>query len=338
MSGLFFFSGYSFAQRDYQIVVQNWENVSIRSNYGNPIYFKWRLLRIKNKPQHLDTYKYYIELQSLTESGFDVSTIYLRLYFDVSSAKYDEDFGLLVPKDRAVSYYFYNPNKTTEVTLKKATGWIGTYLNEVEGNKMEMTCEELIEFRDNELFNEWNKAFSDLTIKSETIDLLQEAKKDLENSTAWARSDWNLIPMTVKTFCQTFVDIVGVHPLAFAASEGMNAASRAERMKKFHNTLKTTNNNVKIATKQNAEEVAVEITKQSLKKLHPVTRFYTNLYENVKSFQDHDDLKKEFNKQWENLEIGIEEYNQEINLAGDNLSELNDIKNQIDEYLDEECK
>lgn len=203
-------------------------------------------------------------------------------------------------------------------------------------------CTQLAEYRDNELFNEYEKAFSQYTLNQDNRNYIKKIKDDLINDTRWSTSDAGLtiavISQTIKTTCHLIGDLLKFHPAVGVAGTVVDNSLLSAQ--KVYDLIKTGKDIHSVAT-GGAEKTAYKLVLGKAGPLGQAVKTAWNLYENISKLTtlpaDRQKLKNDVKTALERIEAEMKKYEQAIQSSTEKIKEINEIKNGIDKYLSEKC-
>lgn len=120
-----------FAQNRY--VVKDWQEYTFISKYGNPITVLWALERSHKKVEYMDNrYQFYLRFKSKTKLSGISQSIWVGFDVKVDGLKGNLQFGHTLNWEGHKSWDFWHESPSPQVKMNVSSGWIGTYLDEIE--------------------------------------------------------------------------------------------------------------------------------------------------------------------------------------------------------------
>ena len=125
------------------VTLTDWTEYTFQSKYDNPITVLWQLKR-SNNPTSSGSYKYLLGVKSKTSFNGRLQTVYIGVTPLFVDGKEKSIGAMCAYVDEAYTTWFYHESPNLDFNFKCDYGWIGTFLEEVEGH-----CQTLIETLDN---------------------------------------------------------------------------------------------------------------------------------------------------------------------------------------------
>lgn len=138
---LFFFAPCLRGQSGW-VTLTDWTEYTFQSKYDNPITVLWKLKRANN-PTSSGSYKYVLGVKSKTSFNGRLQPVYIGITPLFVDGKKKSIGAMRANVDEANTTWFYHESPSLDFNFKCDYGWIGTYLEEVEGY-----CQTLIETLD----------------------------------------------------------------------------------------------------------------------------------------------------------------------------------------------
>ncbi len=202
-------------------------------------------------------------------------------------------------------------------------------------------CSDLISYRDNQLLKDFDDAINNYKVNSEALTIIADAKKELIEDTKWETSDAGFnaaaILQGVRTTTDLLKDLLAFHPAykLLLNSSSMVTKSIVKGVEVYEFVDKA----------YFKDEVLDAVIDVVLSEIHPVGHairtiktFGENIHTLVTMKTDFNQLKEEVKRAIDNFENDILKYNKSLenNLAS--FKSNNEIKNAIDNYIDQNCK
>ena len=205
----------------------------------------------------------------------------------------------------------------------------------MDNNKVNSNCNDLLIYRDGQLFNDFDKAVK-------KYDLLRKHKEDIANwkanlldETKWHRTDASAYVGAVALATKTTTDLInGLLSYIPAGSTG----TWADRIMKGLDAGQKINSVVEKGVEATAYEIILD--------LNPVGKtinIIMNTAENLKRFEEIDlkkveELRKEVNEAVVKYEAAITMAEEEMNKELHQMNCVEQIKQGIDDYIRKNCK
>lgn len=203
-----------------------------------------------------------------------------------------------------------------------------------------LDCQELIEYRDNELVVLYDKAVGAYQLNAEALKDIKKYREELEDDNSWAGSNTVGLVATLKLLCDAFNDI-----MAIGSPQGkvMNLARQFHgktinnNSVKFFNALGKGKNTLSHLISENVEYEMFKTALSELGQIGNATAFFLNLRDNVESLDDYQNLRKELKVQLQQFDKASAAYSIKLNETFEKVDLLNQYKEYIDEYLNKNC-
>ena len=133
-----------FAQN--KLVIQDWQEFTLTSKYGNPISFLWTLERNHKRTDYMENrYKFYIRFKSKTKFKGSPQSVSIGYNIEVDGLKNNLQFRKTLYWDKHGTWDFWHQSASPDVEMKVSTGWIGTFLKEIEkASEKDTDCAEIV--------------------------------------------------------------------------------------------------------------------------------------------------------------------------------------------------
>ncbi|TCJ17030.1 hypothetical protein EPD60_06890 [Flaviaesturariibacter flavus] len=195
-------------------------------------------------------------------------------------------------------------------------------------------CAQMVAYRDERLFEQWDKARSKYQLKAELVADIEKLRIELLEDSKNARSNWAQIRLHLKTVRDLVVDFVPSGTLARTAVQLGKVGKVAYRVDKFNNKV---NDMIDVASQEDFEKAMVQNAKNELLELVPIVGGYIHFYENIQKIEDFEKLRDDVDFQLKQLATALETYKAALASAGSNFEVLNKYKDYIDNYLEKNC-
>lgn len=218
-----------------------------------------------------------------------------------------------------------NPIKYSRVLIALA---IGTLFANAQDNN----CQELLEYRKNNIITEYKKTLNDYKINSEHIEFIRELKNELKDDTAWATSDWVSAIIGIKAAAnaiESTLSLTNIKGVKNATKLGKNLYNLIQVYKKIDSSYDIAESAI-----NNKKDIYLLIAKE----LGTILEKAIDLHENVKLFQEQKALKKDVNLALNRYQNQIIKYEAFLKKAESNLDDIKTYLSQLDYYLKKNCK
>jgi hypothetical protein len=214
---------------------------------------------------------------------------------------------------------------------------------------MNNDCAKIKAYRDNQLENDFRKAEKRLKLDREAKEDLYKIKKDLLNSSDGGVFSMNFVISrnglvtaqlagSLKMICEKLNDVLG-----FALPEAKGGAYAVKKVVDYTgyliDTIKnghvSTINAFEIAFKKIRPEGKVKIVQETVMM---VWKFADNMKDIIHMEDEQKELIAEVKRQVENLDRAVQTYEKDINLTSKRLMMLEQIKENINQYIRGNCQ
>lgn len=199
-------------------------------------------------------------------------------------------------------------------------------------------CTELIAYRDQTLLQVYNSSFNDYLIKQNGKVDFQKIKTELLNDSNWVAPDWRLLTSMIAIKFKMIADLT--NGLLAATPAGQAATTAAGRAQDVYQLLKggaKINSLIKdgaetfvikeIILKNNPYRQSIELAQKLSADLNQLTTIP----------QDHLKYKQDVKNALDGVEIEFIKLRTAIEGSEQKIVEINEYKEGIDRYLNEEC-
>jgi len=203
-----------------------------------------------------------------------------------------------------------------------------------------LDCQELIEYRDNELVVLYDKAVSAYQLNAEALKDIEKYRKELQDDNSWAASNTVALVVTVKLLCDAFNDIMAIgspQGKVLGLARQFHGKAISNNSVKFFDALGKGKNNLSLLISENVEYEMFKMALSELGQVGNATAFFLNLRDNVESLDDHQNLRKELRLQLLQFDKASAAYSSKLNETFEKVDLLNEYKEYIDEYLNQNC-
>lgn len=203
-------------------------------------------------------------------------------------------------------------------------------------------CQELVIYRDTKLFDEYDKTYSKYKINQQAKDKIVKIKNELLSDTRWATSDAGLttgiIAKNIATTCNLIADLMKFNPaLGIATSRVTGAGLTALKVYQ----LIQAGQSIKKLVTDGGEKSAYAMMLSYGGPLGQAVKMAWDLGEGIKQMaempEDRQELKAEVKHALDAINSELEKYNRAVSESTRRLTEINEIKNGIDNYIRTYC-
>ena len=193
-----------------------------------------------------------------------------------------------------------------------------------------MTCKELVSYRDVVLFNAWNKEckkyeafyWYNSVIKTEMTKL-----SSMKN-----RTDWGAIALSIKSVTDVLSNTLNLSKYVKGAQKAKGA------YKVILKEIKVKRGDFEKAIQDEADASIVGEIGNVIVEVIPIVNSLKATMDNVKTFDEYSKSKREIDNQLKNCQAKLAQVEMKLKNSTTKLTTLNNIKIDIDIYLKKFCR
>jgi hypothetical protein len=223
--------------------------------------------------------------------------------------------------------------------------WIGEWLNDKRVWQPKKDCSQLVQYGDDELYKDFEKAFDKQVLFDEANESLNKIKKDLiGDSKTWyglaGTNDWSAVVKTIakrlKTTINLIADFANINPVNGSTTSIAGAATTVTSLKVYEALL--SNESIQRVSNEGLEITYEKLILLSSGGLGAAIRTVWNLADDIKDGvylpENHERLKIDMDKALTSLSREFSLLERKMTAAKKRAYVVDEIKKGIDRYCD----
>lgn len=211
--------------------------------------------------------------------------------------------------------------------------FLGTIFIFINSSVMAISCENLVKYRDTDLFLDYDKTIKKNTAAIDSLKLIQQIKK--ENDILLEKQPTiNLVYQAVLTLKTTSDSIASILKIVPSYSQSIKAAESASKLSAKLINYSDNFNKMSDVISNGVFDTAIQEVLASQSEIFQIMQDVEQLYENINEqkneYEDGKEILKLLEKNTNALELQIKELNQKIISSNTKLGIINKLKNDID--------
>lgn len=322
-----------------RVVVVDWQEHGLVSKHGTPLSFEWQLERAAEPTDYMDDrYEFWFRFRSSTVYAGQPQPIYVGFDIAVEDRQYNIGFAKALRPGEETTYDFWHHVAEPAVVMATSRGWVGTFLTEIETETAAMSCAELAVYRDERLpqiFDRLSRAYS---FPADHIAAVRDVREELEGMAT--RADVGGVATVVNTAANFLSGLLGNF-----ASRGMERAVTAVDL-----TLGAQETMIELARQGEGafnEKMGelflsragalLQAAGSDLADFVPVVSSVTSAISGIESYDDYRSARDTIDEQLRMVEQQMLRANEALRSERVKLELFNEVKGQMDAYLEQEC-